>query len=122
MVKQVSAFNMYDPLALLMVDDRTSQAFFEPESKVVLGVDHLIVGVEKIPLAHDAHVVNENKEGGGGGKGGSSGIRDVKALRDFLMDASRLGLLAAMPKAKYYRSDSFKTPFREKNFIENGSK
>lgn len=87
---------MYDPLALLMVDDRTSQAFFEPESKVVHGVDHLIVGVEKIPLAHDAHVIDESKEGGA--SGGSSGIRDVKALRDFLMDASRLGLLAAMPK------------------------
>jgi len=103
---QVSAFNMYDPLAMLMVDDRTSQAFFEPESKVVREIDQLIVGVEKIPVAHDPMSVSNAEKG-------SSGIRDVKALRDFLMDASRLGLLAAMPKAKFYRSDSFKTPFRE---------
>ena len=86
---QITAFNMYDPLALLLVDPRTSKAFFEPEAKVVDGVEHLVVGVEKE------------------GPRKSTGVSDVQALRDFLMDAARLSLESSMTTALKYRSQSF---------------
>ena len=43
----------------------------------------------------------------------NSGVVEVAALRDFLMDAARFALEAAMPKARLFRSGSFKASFHD---------
>jgi hypothetical protein len=92
---QVSSFIMYDPLALMLVDNRTLQAFFEPEVKVVNGVEHLIVGVESLDMRDSSAKV------------ASSGMKDMHAIREFLMNAARFSLGKSMEHAMGFRSSSF---------------
>ena len=86
------------------------------------GVEHLVVGVHRAPWASGlraaaAAASPASSRDGSGASGGnwSNGVRDVQDLRDFLMDASRLALESAMPRAKAYRSASFKGSFNLHN-------
>jgi len=111
---QVSSFIMYDPLALLLVDSRMQHAFFEPEVKVVRGVEHQIVGVQNLNLTQRRSSSVTNAGGGASDvfkaaptKVASSGVKDVHTIRDFLLNAARLSLGNSMPHAIPFRNSSF---------------
>jgi len=111
----------------MLVDDRSAKAFFQPEAKLVNGVEHLVVGVQHLPSstsgnsgiggafsgpsspsAGSSSSSSSSSSGAGNGARASPGVRDVHALRTFLMDGARLSLEASMGQAKLFRTASFK--------------
>ena len=116
---------MYDPLALLACCSRTLHTFGDPEVKVVATDEDVLRAILSEGTGHEAkegckakleHAVLLEQEhlvlgtmgnSKGTGDGHNDGIRDVQAVRDFLMNGARYALLSSMTFTKAFRTGSF---------------
>lgn len=74
----VTTVALYDPLCLLAALPATLQRFFVLDTKVVRGVEHIVIGS------------SEDR----------NGIRDVPALKSFMMNALRYSLMQSIEQAE----------------------
>jgi uncharacterized membrane protein YgcG len=89
---------------------RGEEGEFGEEDFVMLEQEHLVLGVTNSRGGGGGGgrggEGGSSSGGGGGGGGGSDGIRDVHAVRAFLMNAARHALASTMIHTKIYRTGS----------------
>ena len=79
----IRAITFFDSVALLCVHDLLLNTFFEPQKRTVRGVQHLIIGLNS----------------------GHHGIKEIRNLQNFLMDAWRNSLVLSVEDAAPYRRE-----------------